>query len=83
MFTTAATATLTVFAGDLAKWSPEARRETLRLPGVIIGLVLGAVAGTLLVLHARDWAPVLPLAITAAVVAIAAVLDQRPVAPTP
>lgn len=81
MFSTAATATLTVLAGDLANWSPAARRERLRLLGVLIAVVTGAVAGSLLVIHARDWAPALPLAITAAVFAAATALDKRPAVP--
>jgi uncharacterized membrane protein YoaK (UPF0700 family) len=35
-----------------------------RLTGVLLGLVAGAVAGGLLFLHARSYAPAMPLAIT-------------------
>jgi peptidoglycan/LPS O-acetylase OafA/YrhL len=35
-----------------------------RLAGVLAGLIAGAVGGGLLFLHARSYAPVLPLAIT-------------------
>ena len=39
-----------------------------RLLGVLLGLVTGAVAGGLLFLHARSYAPALPLVITVLVV---------------
>jgi uncharacterized membrane protein YoaK (UPF0700 family) len=70
VFTTAATATLAVLMGDLATWS-STRAERRRLAGVIVGLFAGALAGAYLVAHARSWAPVLPLAVTAAVVGAA------------
>jgi uncharacterized membrane protein YoaK (UPF0700 family) len=71
-FTTAATATLTVLMGDLAGWS-QTRGERRRLVATIVGLVVGAAIGGFLVLHARTWAPVFPLAVTGLVVAAAAV----------
>jgi uncharacterized membrane protein YoaK (UPF0700 family) len=71
VFTTAATATWTVLMGDLSGWS-QSRGERLRLAAVIAGLFVGAVVGSLLVLHAPDWAAVLPLVVTASVVAVAA-----------
>lgn len=69
-FTTAATATLAVLAGDLAGWSAS-RAERLRLLTVVLGIVAGAALGALLVAHARSWAPVLPLALLGSVVAVA------------
>ncbi len=39
-----------------------------RLVGVLLGLVTGAVAGGLLFLHARSYAPALPLVITVLVI---------------
>jgi uncharacterized membrane protein YoaK (UPF0700 family) len=45
-----------------------AKTEMPRLVGVLVGLVTGAVAGGLLVLHARSYAPALPLVITVLVI---------------
>jgi uncharacterized membrane protein YoaK (UPF0700 family) len=71
VFTTAATATILFLAGDLAK-GPASAPERRRLAGVLFSLFIGATAGGLLLVHARLYAPVLPFAITAFVVAIAA-----------
>jgi uncharacterized membrane protein YoaK (UPF0700 family) len=71
VFTTAATATLTVLMGDLSAWS-KSGRERRRLGAVVTALFTGAVIGALLVEHARTWAPVFPLAVSAFVVATAA-----------
>jgi uncharacterized membrane protein YoaK (UPF0700 family) len=79
VFTTATTATWAVLMGDLSTWS-SSRGELRRLAAVIVGLFAGAVAGTLLVLHARTWAPVLPLTVTALVVAVAALALRAPAA---
>ena len=65
-FTTAATATLMVLAGDLAG-GKQTSGERARLGGTLAGLVAGAVVGTVLMLHAPNWAPVLPVALVAAV----------------
>jgi uncharacterized membrane protein YoaK (UPF0700 family) len=70
VFTTAATATWTLLMGDISGWS-QSRGERWRLAAVIVGLFGGAVLGALLVLHARGWAAVLPLAVSASVVAVA------------
>jgi len=70
VFTTAATATWTVLMGDISGWS-QSRGECWRLVAVIAGLVGGAALGALLVLHAPGWAAVLPLVVTASVVAVA------------
>jgi uncharacterized membrane protein YoaK (UPF0700 family) len=78
-FTTAATATVAVLMGDLAGWSLS-RRERLRLTAVIAGVVGGAALGGVLVLHAHAWAPVLPLALAAAVVGASAVAFRAPAA---
>ena len=70
VFTTAATATLAILAGDLSGWSqPSAERR--RLAAVVIGLFAGAVTGAALFVHATSWAPVFPFAVTALVVAAA------------
>jgi uncharacterized membrane protein YoaK (UPF0700 family) len=71
VFTTAATATFAVLMGDLTAWS-STRDERRRLTAVIAGLIAGAAAGAVLVVHARVWAPVLPLVISSLVVAVAA-----------
>jgi uncharacterized membrane protein YoaK (UPF0700 family) len=71
IFTTAATATFVFLFGDLADF-----RMTLderhRLRDVIIALIVGATAGAFLITHTPIWAPVLPLVVTALMVAIAA-----------
>jgi uncharacterized membrane protein YoaK (UPF0700 family) len=69
-FTTAATATLALFMGDLTTPSPRSERQ--RLAAVLVALFAGAVAGAWLVLHARLWAPALPLGVSGLVVAAAA-----------
>lgn len=68
VFTTAATATVIALMSDEAGWSQSAV-ERRRLASVVVGLVAGAAAAAFLILHARRYAPVLPLAVTAAVVA--------------
>jgi uncharacterized membrane protein YoaK (UPF0700 family) len=70
VFTTAATATLAVFMGDLSGWA-QSSAERRRLFGVVAGLVVGAAAGGFLVVNARTWAPVFPLVISGLVVATA------------
>jgi uncharacterized membrane protein YoaK (UPF0700 family) len=72
IFTTAATATLIMLASDKAGWS-RSTTEVRRLAGVLAGLVAGAAAGAFLLLHARDYAPILPLIATLAVVATASI----------
>jgi uncharacterized membrane protein YoaK (UPF0700 family) len=66
IFTTAGTFTLVAFAGTFA--GSRSKSEMPRLVGVLLGLVAGAVAGGLLFLHARSYAPALPLVITVLVV---------------
>jgi uncharacterized membrane protein YoaK (UPF0700 family) len=66
IFTTAGTFTLVAFAGTFA--GSRTRSEMPRLVGVLLGLVAGAAAGGLLFLHARSYAPALPLAITVLVI---------------
>lgn len=67
VFTTAATATLIFVVGDLAH-EPLMDEERRRLVAVLLSLVLGATAGRLLLLHARLYAPLFPLLLTAGVV---------------
>jgi uncharacterized membrane protein YoaK (UPF0700 family) len=76
VFTTAATATLAVFMGDLSGW-PQARGERRRLSAVIAGLFAGALIGAVLVVHAPTWAPMFPLVTTALVVTVAALAFNR------
>src|SRR6476660_2322323 len=70
-FTTAATATY-IFLASNVRYLPLMSDERRRLRGIIWSLVIGATAGGLLLIHAPIYAPVLPLIITAGVVAIAA-----------
>jgi uncharacterized membrane protein YoaK (UPF0700 family) len=70
VFTTAATATVIVLMTDLAARSRASER--MRLEGVIAGLVAGAAAGGLVLIHARSYAAVLPLAATVGVIGVAA-----------
>jgi uncharacterized membrane protein YoaK (UPF0700 family) len=76
VFTTAATATIIVFWGDIANW-PETGPERRRLALVLVSLFVGAAAGGLLLVHARTHAPLLPFAITAAMVAAAAIVFRE------
>jgi uncharacterized membrane protein YoaK (UPF0700 family) len=73
VFTTAATATIIVLAGNLTNWSATAV-ERRRLAGVLVSLFVGAIAGGLLLVRAHIYAPVLPFAITAVAVATAAIV---------
>jgi uncharacterized membrane protein YoaK (UPF0700 family) len=66
IFTTAGTFTLVAFVSTFT--GSRSRAELPRLAGVLLGLIAGAVAGGLLFLHARSYAPVLPLATTVLVV---------------
>ena len=77
VFTTAATATVAFFMGDLAGWS-QPRGERARLAAVVVGLVAGALIGGVLVVHAVTWAPLFPLAMTALVVTTAALSFRTP-----
>jgi uncharacterized membrane protein YoaK (UPF0700 family) len=84
VFTTAATATFTVLSGDSAHWS-NTQPERHRLAALLIALTLGAIGGGLLMVHARDFAPLLPLCVSALVVIIAAIYfpADRPTTDTP
>jgi uncharacterized membrane protein YoaK (UPF0700 family) len=77
VFTTAATATIIFLVGDIANWSATVV-ERRRLAGVLVSLFVGATAGSLLLVRAHIYAPVLPFLITvAAVVTAAIVLPER------
>jgi uncharacterized membrane protein YoaK (UPF0700 family) len=71
VFTTAATATFTVLSGDAAHWATH-HPERRRLAALLTVLTPGAVAGALLIDHARPFAPVLPLVVSSLVVTLAA-----------
>jgi uncharacterized membrane protein YoaK (UPF0700 family) len=71
VFTTAATATVMFLSRDSARPSRSTGAERARLAGVIAALIAGAAAGGLLLVHARPYAPALPLVVTALVTAVA------------
>ena len=73
VFTTAATATIIDLMEDITTWSATVA-ERRRLFGVLVSLFIGATAGGLLLVHGHNVAPVLPFAITAAVVTIGMLL---------
>jgi uncharacterized membrane protein YoaK (UPF0700 family) len=77
VFTTAATATVIFLMRDLAGGSRASATERARLAGVLLALFAGATAGGLLLVHARTFAPVLPLVATALVVATASIALAR------
>src|SRR4029077_249705 len=72
IFTTAATATFIFLFGAVANGVPLTGDERRRMRGVLVSLAIGATLGGLLLIHARSYAPVLPLVITIGVVATAA-----------
>ena len=71
VFTTAATATFIFLFGNFA-CRPLTGEELRRISGVVVSLVIGAAAGARLLIDVPTDAPLLPFAITIAVVAIAA-----------
>jgi len=73
VFTTAATATLIFMMRDLADRAGTHGAERARLAGVLVALCAGAAAGGLLLAHARAYAPLVPLAATAVVIATASI----------
>ena len=75
VFTTAGTFTLVALTGTFA--GSRSRAEIPRLAGVLVGLVAGAVGGGLLLLHARLYAPLLPLVITVLVIAAGRLMARR------
>jgi uncharacterized membrane protein YoaK (UPF0700 family) len=76
VFTTAGTFTLVAVTGILA--GARSRAEMPRLVGVLAGLVGGAIAGGLLFLHARNYAPALPLVITILVILAGRTVHRAP-----
>lgn len=76
VLTTAGTFTLVAFAETLAGSRP--RSEIPRLVGVLVGLVAGAIGGGLLFVHARSYAPALPLVITVLAIAAGRTMQASP-----
>jgi uncharacterized membrane protein YoaK (UPF0700 family) len=78
IFTTAATATLIFLGRNVADPAHRQPWECARLAAVLAALIAGAAGGGLLLLHAREWAPALPLVVTALVVASAGYRSGAP-----
>src|SRR6267142_1888337 len=70
IFTTAATATVILFVSDISNWSTTIA-ERRRFVSILISLFIGATLGSLLLVRAPIYAPILPFALTVAVVATA------------
>ena len=73
VFTTAATATVIILMKDVADPSGTESAARARLALVLVALSAGAAAGALLLVHARAYAPVIPLVATALVIATASI----------
>jgi uncharacterized membrane protein YoaK (UPF0700 family) len=71
VLTTAATGTVVALIASIAQW-PHPASDWRRLLGVVVCLFAGALLGGLLLIYARLYAPVLPLAGTTLALAIAA-----------
>jgi uncharacterized membrane protein YoaK (UPF0700 family) len=67
--TTAATATLVTFVSDIATQTLQGKDRFVRLYSMV-GMILGAAVGTLMIDYSRLYAPVLPLLLTAVVLVI-------------
>jgi uncharacterized membrane protein YoaK (UPF0700 family) len=76
VFTTATTATLAVLMGDFSRWR-RSRVERRRLSSILLALVGGAASGAFQLVHARAWAPALPLALSALAIVAAEVAWER------
>jgi uncharacterized membrane protein YoaK (UPF0700 family) len=76
IFTTAATATVILFVSDISHWSTTIA-ERRRFASILISLFIGATLGSLLLVRAPIYAPILPFAMTAAVVATAMIIFNR------
>ena len=68
--TTAFTATYIAFASGIATWSLT-EHAVRRLGGTIVAMVAGAFLGDWMLSHAHAYAPVVPVAVTAAVITVA------------
>ena len=78
--TTAFTATFIDLASGLVTWSLTAH-SARRLTASVVGMAAGAFLGDLMLRHAHRYAPVVPVAVTAVVIAIAWVV-LKPQAPS-
>ncbi len=74
--TTYLTGTLVGLVTQIAVWS-EARHEKVRRAGVLVALLAGAAVAAVLLTKARSLAPILPLALTVAVVVVASVVFEK------
>jgi uncharacterized membrane protein YoaK (UPF0700 family) len=79
--TTAFTATYIAFASGIATWSLT-EHAVRRLGGSIVAIVVGAFLGDWMLSHAHAYAPVVPVIVTAGVIAIASVA-LKPAQPVP
>jgi uncharacterized membrane protein YoaK (UPF0700 family) len=77
VFTTAATGSLMLLMSDFAART-DSDAEGRRLAAVLGALVAGAASAGLLILHARPYAPILPLVVTGSVIATATVVLRPP-----
>jgi uncharacterized membrane protein YoaK (UPF0700 family) len=77
VFTTAATASVVFLISDVAAWT-DSSVERRRLAAVVGAVIAGAASGALLLLHARSYAPVLPLVATGLVIATASAALRPP-----
>jgi uncharacterized membrane protein YoaK (UPF0700 family) len=77
VFTTAATATMMFLMRDEAERASSPAGERTRFAGVLAALCAGAAAGGLLLVHARTYAPVLPLVATGLVIAASLALRSQ------
>ena len=77
VFTTAATATVMYLMRDVAAPGGSGAADRRSLAAVLAALFAGATAGGVLLVHARAYAPVLPVVVTAVVVATASVALER------
>jgi uncharacterized membrane protein YoaK (UPF0700 family) len=78
VFTTAATATVMFLMRAEAEHQGSPSEERSRFAGVLLALVAGAAAGGLLLVHARTYAPLLPMTATALVILTALAVLRPP-----
>jgi uncharacterized membrane protein YoaK (UPF0700 family) len=76
--TTAATATMVSFVNDLAHWSKSSPEDRWLRPRIMVAMVVGAAVGALVLVHARLYAPIIPLVATVTVIVVALVALKPP-----
>jgi uncharacterized membrane protein YoaK (UPF0700 family) len=69
--TTAATATMVSFVNDLVHWSKSSAEDRWLRLHIMVAMVVGAAAGALVLVHARLYAPIIPLVVTVTVIVVA------------